>query len=285
MERFAKRYIKMKGSHPDIAKRMPHEALNVILNTLDAYIANNKDVFDVLDKTAYTDLFHGRVSEYDKIKFEDGYCCLEEIENSMGNCIRQFVIIDFLLQEIANLSKTEGREIPSFSNELNKGFERVNFGFRIINNHISPIIAQEETKEFDETVNHVPDNVKNHLDKAFFYLSTNLDYENSIKESISAVEAFCYKYTQESILSDSLKVLSNKSILHPRLKAAFDKLYCYSSEKNTGIRHGKGVEDNAFTPTYYEAKYMLVSCSAFINYLKGKFSEDLEEQSETQPPE
>ena len=38
MERYAKRYINMKASHPEIAKRMPHEALNVILNTLDAYI-------------------------------------------------------------------------------------------------------------------------------------------------------------------------------------------------------------------------------------------------------
>ena len=275
----------MKDFHPDIAKRMPQEALSVILNTLDAYIANNKDVFDILDKAAYTDLFHGRLSEYDIIKFDDGYCCLEEIENCMGNCIKQFVIIDFLLQEIANLNKTGGREIPSFSSELNKGFENINFGFRIINNHIAPIIDQEEIQEFDEAVNHVPDNVKQHLDKAILYLSTNLDYENSIKESISAVEAFCYKYTQEGILSDSLRILLNRRILHPRLKAAFDKLYSYSSEKNTGIRHGRGIEDNTFTPTYYEAKYMLVTCSAFINYIKGRFTEDLEGQSETHPLE
>jgi hypothetical protein len=276
MERYAKRYINMKASHPEIAKRMPHEALNVILNTLDAYIANHKDVFDVLDKAAYTDLFHGRLSEYEYMKPRCGYYCLEEIEDCIGNCIRQFAIIDFLLQEIANLNETGEREIPYFSNELNKGFERVNFGFRIINNHIAPIIDQDEIQEFDEAVNQVPDNVKQHLDKAMLYLSTNLDYENSIKESISAVEAFCYKYTQEGVLSDSLRVLLKRKILHPRLKAAFEKLYCYSSEKDTGIRHGKGVEHETFMPTYYEAKFMLVSCSAFINYIKGRFSEELE---------
>ena len=275
MERYAKRYINMKASHPEIAKRMPHEALNVILNTLDAYIANHKDVFDVLDKAVYTDLFHGRLSEYEHMKPQCGYYCLEEIEDCIGNCIRQFAIIDFLLQEIANLNETGEREIPYFSNELNKGFEKVNFGFRIINNHIAPIIDQKEVQEFDEAVNQVPDNVKQHLDKAMLYLSTNLDYENSIKESISAVEAFCYKYTQEGVLSDALKVLLKRNILHPRLKAAFERLYSYSSEKDTGIRHGKGVEHETFVPTYYEAKFMLVSCSAFINYIKGKFSEDL----------
>lgn len=265
----------MKESHPDIGKRMPHEALIVILNTLDAYIANNKDVFDVLDKAAYTDLFHGRLSEYENMKPRCGYYCLEEIEECMGNCIRQFVVIDFLLQGIANLNKTGERQIPSFSNELNKGFESVNFGFRIINNHIAPIIDNEEIQEFDEAINHVPDNVKQHLNKAMLYLSTNLDYENSIKESISAVEAFCYKHTKADVLSDSLKVLLKRKILHPRLKTAFEKLYSYSSEKDTGIRHGKGVEYETFTPTYYEAKFMLVACSAFINYIKGKFSEDL----------
>ena len=49
MERYAKRYINMKASHPEIAKRMPHEALNVILNTLDAYIANHESWGQVLD--------------------------------------------------------------------------------------------------------------------------------------------------------------------------------------------------------------------------------------------
>jgi len=86
--KICKRYINMKASHPEIAKRMPHEALNVILNTLDAYIANHKDVFDVLDKAAYTDLFHGRLSEYEYMNPQCGYYCLEEIEECIGNCIR-----------------------------------------------------------------------------------------------------------------------------------------------------------------------------------------------------
>ena len=47
------------------------------------------------------------------------------------------------------------------------------------------------------------------------------------------------------------------------MKEAFNKLYGYTSDKN-GIRHNGGVDENT---TFDEAQYMLVSCSAFLNYL------------------
>ena len=111
------------------------------------------------------------------------------------------------------------------------------------------------------------------MNKALHYLSDKEtpDYRNSVKESLSAVEAFCYNYTKKVTLTDSLKVLDKKGVLHNQLKDAFESLYYYSSAKNTGSRHGRAIEDNTFVPTYYEAKFMLVACSAFINYLRGKF--------------
>ena len=50
------------------------------------------------------------------------------------------------------------------------------------------------------------------------------------------------------------------------MKAAFEKLYGYTSDAS-GVRHaGKlGGPDS----TFEEAKFMLVSCSAFVNYLIG----------------
>ena len=47
------------------------------------------------------------------------------------------------------------------------------------------------------------------------------------------------------------------------MKNAFISLYGYTSDKS-GIRHNNGVDENT---TFEEAKYMLVSCSAFLNYL------------------
>ena len=50
---------------------------------------------------------------------------------------------------------------------------------------------------------------------------------------------------------------------------AFNALYGYTSDAN-GIRHAGDIGGPA--STFEEAKFMLVSCSAFINYLLGVWS-------------
>lgn len=52
--------------------------------------------------------------------------------------------------------------------------------------------------------------------------------------------------------------------LHPALKGAFDKLYGYTSS-NSGIRHA--LVDDSIPVCSEDARFMLISCSAFINYL------------------
>ena len=81
--------------------------------------------------------------------------------------------------------------------------------------------------------------------------------------------------TGESDLGKALFVLEKKQgKLHPQLKAVFDNLYKYVNEKQSGIRHELMDESGTYVPTYHEAKYMLVICSAFINYLNGKFGSE-----------
>ena len=65
------------------------------------------------------------------------------------------------------------------------------------------------------------------------------------------------------------KALNNLKVeIHPALKSAYSSIYGYTSDEN-GTRHANGIgEKNA---TFEEAKYMLVSCSAFVNYLKENF--------------
>lgn len=263
----------MKDTNPDIAGKMPNDAETALYNTLFTYKERNEEVFAKLDGLVWTKFFNYRKDEYEPNRF--GFCIFDE--GFRGNCILKFALIDFLLHEINNLRETEGKDIPSFVQELNKEFERVNYGYRIINNRVIPITDPIEKEEIEKATNEVTDNVKEHLNKALHYLSDKKtpDYRNSVKESLSAVEAFCYKYTKKVTLTDSLKILDKKGVLHNQLKDAFDSLYYYSSAKNTGSRHGWAIEDNTFVPTYYEAKFMLVTCSAFINYIRGKFSEEL----------
>ena len=91
---------------------------------------------------------------------------------------------------------------------------------------------------------------------------------NSIKESISTVESMCQIITgnNNASLGKALEKLKGK--IHPALNTAFEKLYGYASNSN-GIRHANGLGEG--DSTFEEAKYMLVSCSAFVNYLKENF--------------
>ena len=63
-----------------------------------------------------------------------------------------------------------------------------------------------------------------------------------------------------------MKKLAGKSEIHGSLMAGFLKLYGYTSDED-GIRHAILDEPNV---GLVEAKYMLVSCSAFVNYLIEK---------------
>src|SRR5262249_50572550 len=91
------------------------------------------------------------------------------------------------------------------------------------------------------------------------------DHRNSIKEAISAVEAAAKLIagSEGSGLGPALNRLAAKVTLHGALKAAFLSLYGYTSDSG-GIRHALLEEDNV---GYDEAKFMLVACSAFVNFL------------------
>ncbi|MDM1551616.1 hypothetical protein [Empedobacter falsenii] len=104
-----------------------------------------------------------------------------------------------------------------------------------------------------------------------FSNKTNPDYRNSIKESISAVESICIIITEDPkvTLGQALKKLEEKGIIiNKALKSGFSNLYGYTSEGD-GIRHGLMEESNL---NQEDARYMLVTCSAFINYLIEKYN-------------
>lgn len=101
--------------------------------------------------------------------------------------------------------------------------------------------------------------------------ANSANYRNLIKESISAVEAFCREKTGENTLGKALNRLETNGIIFPQLlKGAFDKLYAYTNQPDTGIRHALMDNDGMYTPASEEALFMLVSCSAFFNYFCRK---------------
>lgn len=152
----------------------------------------------------------------------------------------------------------------------NKVFEAEYVGYRFVNEHIVPITDSVELSEIEEATFNNHDSVREHIDKALHFLSdrNSPDYANSIKESISAVERMCSIIVGKATsLGDALSNLQKKGVaIHPQLRSAFEKLFAYTNGAS-GIRHAGelGGKDS----TFEEAKFMLVSCCAFINYLTG----------------
>lgn len=185
-----------------------------------------------------------------------------------------YEIYDFL-EFILNLDFNQQIKID-FIKALNNVLESEFSGYRIIDNRVAPISNKLEFEEISTAISKTGyltalKGANIHLDNALDLISDkkNPNYRNSIKESISAVEATCRFITGESTLGKALNKLEEKGLnINPQIKSGFDKIYAYTNDKQNGIRHAIVEQPNE--PDFNDAKYMLVSCSSFINYLMGK---------------
>lgn len=156
--------------------------------------------------------------------------------------------------------------------KFNQLFEQEYVGYRFVNGRIVAISDKTEIDTIEQACCNPVEGCRVQLQKAVDFLSDreNKDYKNAIKESISAVESICQVIVnnEKSTLGEALKQLeSNGLVIHPSLKQAFLKLYGYTSDQG-GIRHAEGMFESEVT--FEEAKFMLVSCCAFVNYLISK---------------
>jgi hypothetical protein len=153
---------------------------------------------------------------------------------------------------------------------LNSYLERELAGYRLVDQKFLDITSEEEIEAVEQAIAEATmPGTAEHLRTALQLLSDrgNPDYRNSIKESISAVEsAACVAAGKEkATLGDALKALESSGSLHRALKDGFSKLYGYTSDAQ-GIRHAM-MEVPNLGPA--DAKFFLVACSAFINYLQS----------------
>jgi hypothetical protein len=172
-----------------------------------------------------------------------------------------------LLEFVAQAASNPGSS--SFINCCNEVLEKELSGYRFIGKQIVPITNETEIGEIEEalqspqTTNLV--GVHRHLESALSKLSDRKtpDYRNSIKESISAVEAAVgfIAGKRNAPFAAALKIIKDTMGLHPALEKGFLAIYGYTSDAD-GIRHAMLSESKC---DFEDAKYMLVSCSAFVN--------------------
>jgi len=230
----------------------------------DYYLANNRDV-----EILFGRLWHSY--------FKKPLDTLPRQWPDARNHIRRYFfdcqwheVYDFI-EFVANQYPVESTN-SKFMDSCNFLLEGEVSAYRFVGGKISQITSEEEIDEIETALKRAPTTTKTHLKRALDMLSDRKspDYRNSIKESISAVEAICKQITNDTkaTLEQALKEIEKKTGLHPALKKAFSNLYGYTSDTQ-GIRHALMDEPNL---DFEDAKFMLVSCSAFINYLITKAS-------------
>lgn len=280
MALFSERYGYKKASDVIIREQITPEIQNAICSCFDrlekafeksGYPYPKQSKYSLFEYT-WTQYFNERLSEFSY--HED---IIANYIESPG--IEWYEVLDIIEFSIKWMHDNDMKHIPYgkasnlFCQLINYEFERLNFAYRIVNCEIVEITSEQEINTIENAIESSPRNVKMHLNSALEKLAQrpNGDYRNSIKESISAVEAFCREKTGESTLGKSLSKLEKMNIIIPQsLKSAFDKLYEYTNHANTGIRHALMDDEGKYTPTADEALFMLVSCSAFVNYLSKK---------------
>ena len=263
-------------------KLVPEKAIQI--NDIDRALFNRLwNIFYERERTknTYAALIGIDIVEDILDEFGLTYLYPDDIHGKDNNIedLREFLIdnewyytYDFLELYVGSFNFRERRILEKTINEV---LVKENSGYRMIKGIIASITNESEIESLKKAMSTKYDTVNTHFKKALELYSKrkNPDYENSIKESISAIEALCCIITEtkggKATLGKALKKLKDKGVyIHPAMENAFLALYGYTSDGN-GIRHGSIGESNV---EQEDAKFMLVSCSAFANYLIEKLA-------------
>ncbi len=228
------------------------------------YLSHNRAMHDLCQSLWHNYFKHSLDSLSDRWDETRG-----EIRTYFFSC-KWYEVYDFIEFVANDYRPTETNS--AFMIRCNDVLEREVSAYRFVGGTITQITSEQEITEVEEALQTPLTPVTDHLKTALGLLSnkTSPDYRNSIKESISSVEAICKLIARRSnaTLPQALKRIEDDVQLHPALKKAFNILYGYTSDAE-GIRHAL-LEQS--TLGYEDAKFMLVSCSAFVNYLTTKAS-------------
>ena len=183
-------------------------------------------------------------------------------------------LIEFIMDEFHKLTKNlyfRQHVLPLarfFCGACEQCLTKHNSAHRICGGKVVRITSKQEIAEIDSAMNSEHPLPSDHIRKALslFANRTTPDYPNSIKESISAVESLAKIVTgkKQATLGELTRELGG---LRPAFQKALGKLYGYTSDA-PGVRHG--AFDDSAQIRQEDARFMLVICSAFVNYIEAK---------------
>ena len=171
-------------------------------------------------------------------------------------------LIEYMAAQFAEKDRYLGSLHPY---ELfNAVFEKEYAGYRFLDGNIVQITDDNEIREIGEAADTGFAAVDAHMQNAIGLLSNRSvpDYENSARESMAAAEAMCGRALGADLpLADALRMLKTMPGIQPVFVSAMEAL-------------------DGFVPlltadadvSFEEARFLLVTCAGFINYLKGIMS-------------
>lgn len=242
--------------------------LNLQIWSKDRFFTYSSGIYtlEILSTVLWSDFFKLPIDS----RPDQGAAVFRIIRDHFFSCewYKVYDFIEFILNFYKSHDPYNAAQIIS---EINRVLERELSGYRFIDNVISDITDKQEVEMLESALsdNEFPA-VRSHLERALDLLSNreNPDYRNSIKESISAVESLARLLSSKpkATLDDALKIIERGGKIHPALREAFSKLYGYTSDEG-GIRHAMLDEPDLSAA---DARYFLLTCTSFVNYLKAK---------------
>lgn len=281
MALFSENYGYEKVSDLIIRERITPEIQNAILNCYDRIRNVLPPInFFSLEMYLWTNFLNKRDVDFDECTVYDKSIFTGYIEDSNNEWYKKLDLIQLTIEYLYKPTKRNYIQdyLDSFPDiaiffivQLNSEFKRLNFAYRIVNKEIAEITSEQEIIAIEGALSSSKNNIRTNFNNALklYAQKPTGDYRNSIKESITAVEAISRNITGEKVLN--LKKMEEKGLIIPSvLRQAFEKLYGYTNDEKTGIRHALMDDEGSYVPQAEEALFMLVSCSAFINYLNKK---------------
>jgi hypothetical protein len=165
--------------------------------------------------------------------------------------------IEFVFSELNDY------EVQSLIVEISRIFLEEGVQYKVENKQIVQLMNKQEAEEISKA--NTNENYGVHINRAItlFNKRPDPDYENSITESLKAVESFLRDITGDD--SGILSQLVKKLNLHPALQLGIEKIYAWTGD-DSGLRHS--IKNKRINNYEAEARFSLVFCSSLINYLK-----------------
>lgn len=275
--RFSERIGKTTPKSDFQIDSMDNDLRNGIWNTIYVFVAEPlfKEATSNIKYTKFADLAFSIVFSFYKEPVDsmktDAYEFIYDLKRRLfkWDYLGVYDFIDFLASH-----KKLPFSLDEFIQLVNFILKRELSGYRFINKQLAPITNDNEILEVERAVSNTSNSklqgARIHLTEALNKISDRKapDYRNSIKESISAIESLCQVISNDdkAELGKALKIIKQTIPIHGALEQGLLKIYGYTSDGD-GIRHALLEETNL---DQEDALFMLISCSAFINYMMVK---------------